>query len=375
MIITFVIDSFTNKTDGTVITANRFAEQLRKRGHEVRICAINVSGNGMYVLKERYIPLATYFSHKHGQSFAKPDRAVLASAMEGADVVHFFMPWKAAIVGKKIADKMGIATTAAFHVHPQNMTYTIGKRLGKPLAELIFWLFRQRFYRHFDYIHCPSEFTAKELKKHKYKSNTVVISNGVSDVFKPTTMSKLDDGFFNVLMIGRLAREKRQDVIVKAVMQSKYKDKIKLYFAGKGPERKRLEKLGSKLVNPPEFKFLPQSELIDLIHNSDLYVHAADVEIEGIACLEALSCGKCMLFANSRLSATPQFAIDERSLFRAGDPRDLAQKIDFFIEHPEARRELEKRYAEKGKHFAIENSITLAEQFFEKAITTSRQTS
>ncbi len=74
-----------------------------------------------------------------------------------------------------------------------------------------------------------------------------------------------------------------------------------------------------------------------LINECDLYVHASDAEIEGISCMEALACGLVPIISDSRLSATMQFALDERSLFRAGDAADLAAKMDFWIEHPEER--------------------------------------
>jgi len=39
-------------------------------------------------------------------------------------------------------------------------------------------------------------------------------------------------------MIGRLSPEKRQDVLIRAVMKSRYADRIQLYFAGSGPGRR-----------------------------------------------------------------------------------------------------------------------------------------
>ena len=44
--------------------------------------------------------------------------------------------------------------------------------------------------------------------------------------------------------LGRLSKEKRQDVIINALKYSKYGDRIQLVFAGKGPEsihRNRME--------------------------------------------------------------------------------------------------------------------------------------
>ena len=38
------------------------------------------------------------------------------------------------------------------------------------------------------------------------------------------------------------------------------------------------------------------------------------------------------IIANSNKSATTQFAIDERSLFEAGNSNDLATKIDYWLD-------------------------------------------
>lgn len=84
--------------------------------------------------------------------------------------------------------------------------------------------------------------------------------------------------------------------------------------------RKKLRRLGEKLPHKPVLKFYQKSELIGLMNRCDLYVHASDVEIEAISCIEAFSCGLVPVIADSRKSATPQFALDERSLLRPAAP-------------------------------------------------------
>ena len=51
------------------------------------------------------------------------------------------------------------------------------------------------------------------------------------------------------------------------------------------------------------------------------------------------------MIANSRRSATRYFALDERNLFRNKDANDLAEKIDYWIEHPDERAKMRQRYA------------------------------
>lgn len=396
MVIVFVIDNYGILTNGTTMTAYRFVEALKERGHQVRVVSVGVQGPHMYGLKERYIPIVTPVARKQQMIFAKYDKGVMQEALTGADVVHFFMPWQLARRGLHLAKKMGVPATAAFHVQPENITYGAGLgKLGAPIAHLIYALFRLTFYRRVEHIHCPSSFIARELVKHHYTGRLHVISNGVGPAFRPapapgpalkpssqtTSVSKPplqqvsasgaplqpEPGLFHILMVGRFAPEKRQDVLIKAIKQSRYEKQIQLHLAGAGPREKKLRRLASSLTNQATFGFYKQEELINLIHSCDLYVHAADVEIEAIACLEAIACGKVPVISDSKKSATGQFALDERSLFKAGSSRDLARKIDYWIEHAEERAAMEAAYAERAQVYRLEYSIRKAEQMFDAA--------
>lgn len=198
-----------------------------------------------------------------------------------------------------------------------------------------------------------------------------VISNGVEPDFKyrrDAEKSPALAGKIVIMMIGRLSVEKRQDVIIDAVKKSKYADRIQLIFAGQGPLLADLEKQGADLKNPPIFRFFTKQELIDMLAQTDLYVHAADIEIEAISCIEAFATGVVPVIANSDRSATPQFALDKRSLFAPGDSNDLARTIDYWLDNPEERKRMEPQYAEQGKQYSIEHSIELAEEMFREGI-------
>ena len=99
---------------------------------------------------------------------------------------------------------------------------------------------------------------ANQLAVHDYKAEVRVISNGVSNIFKPIQVDRLKqfENKFIILMVGRLSGEKRQDLLVEAVKQSKYKDEIQLVFAGQGPEQKNLEEFSKTLPNKPIFNFI-----------------------------------------------------------------------------------------------------------------------
>jgi len=416
MVIVFVIDNYGILTNGTTITAYRFVEALKARGHTVRVVSVGVSGPDMYALPERYIPIVSEVARGQSVLFAQPVDAVLREAFTSADVVHLFMPWKLARRARRIAREMGIPCTAAFHVQPENITYGAGLGpAGSPVAHFIYRYFRWILYRHIDHIHCPSQFIARELRRHGYTAHLHVISNGIHDFFHPAPHQEDKEGGthpsdsekktedveraagagtypnhehemykgagpenqeravpqtkpFTIMMVGRYAPEKRQDVLIRAIGRCRYRDRIRLILAGAGPREAHLRRLAKRYGIPVTFGFYKQEELRNLLWQADLYVHAADVEIEAIACLEAMACGKVPVISDSKKSATRQFALDERSLFRHGSSRDLAQKIEYWIEHPEERRAMEERYYQRSRIFRLEYSVKKAERMFEEAM-------
>ena len=241
---------------------------------------------------------------------------MLEKAIKGADIVHIYQPWPLGRRAEKIARKLGVPCIAAFHIQPENITYNIGLSRVSFLGHLIYYLLYFFFYRRFSHIHCPSKFIAAQLRSHGYRAQLHVISNGVDPDFRPVPHSKKGrDNLFKILMIGRLSPEKRQDVLIKAVQKSRYEKRIQLYFAGQGPKEGKLRRMGEKLTNPPIFGYYNKEKLIELIRNCDLYVHTSDIEIEGISCIEAFSCGLVPVISDSKLSATKQFALGPMNLF------------------------------------------------------------
>ncbi len=365
MKILFVIDTYQTNNNGTSISAQRYAAQLRERGHEVRIlCADEHPAADKYILEEKHYRVFEPLIHKHGFRFAQPDEHVIRKAVKWADIVHCFMPFGLTAAAKKMADELGKPSTAAFHIQPENMTSSVG--LGKVdwVNNMFYANFRSYIYKNFTHIHVPSQFMANEIIKRGYDAKIHPISNGIQPEFKYTKAPKSPEyeGKILITMVGRLSQEKRQDVIINAVPYSKYADKIQLVFAGRGPEYDKYVELGKNLTNQPQFVYLNKPELINLLAQTDIYVHASDMESEAISCIEAFATGLVPIIANSTVSATPQFALDGRSLFLPGNPQDLARAIDYWIEHPQEKARMEEEYAEFAKNYSLEKSVAEFEE-------------
>ena len=259
---------------------------------------------------------------------------------------------------------------SGFHLQPETITYTFGVGKSKYANAALYQYFNRSFYNRFRYIHCPSSMIAGELMRYGYTAHCRVISNGVSEQFRPRDVSRplSFQNKYVVLVVGRLSAEKRQDVVIKAVRSSKYANRIQLVFAGRGPKEKKYKKLGKGLPNTPLLEFYPQEELIQLFNACDLYVHASDAEIEGIACMEATACGAVPVISDSDLSATKSFALHPNSLFRAGDAQSLAEKLDYWIENPQEKAEMSWLYVQRAEQMRVSRCAEEMEALYKDVI-------
>ena len=74
MNIVIVIDLIDTLTNGSVMTARRFADGLKERGHKVKIVAVGADGENDCAVKVRYVPVLSEVSAKNQIKFGKFDR-------------------------------------------------------------------------------------------------------------------------------------------------------------------------------------------------------------------------------------------------------------------------------------------------------------
>ena len=372
MKILFVLECANQPTNGTTASCIRFAKELEKKGHEVTIIGcdriIGEKYHRYYGLPKYYFPVTDPLIVKGGFLVCKLVYETLYEAIKGQDVVHLFLPFKLSNVCRLIAQEQGIACTTAFHIVPQNVTAAMHLAWSRLINGILLYAFKRYLYNQVRYVHCPSPMAADLMKKHGFKNNVPrVFSNGVIPFFKKmeVTRPKEYEGKFIVCMSGRLVDEKRQDLLIKAVAHSKYNDQIQVILMGQGTNYKYYQRLGKKLKNPLVIKFCNMEEVRETLNYIDLYVHASDYEIEGIAAIEAITCGRVALISNSKYCATKDFAIEEdKCLFKHGSVKDLKKKIEWFYEHPDELHRLEGLYLEESKKYALANQVDALEQMF-----------
>ena len=371
MKITIVADVLGEENNGTTITAKRLIQHLKERGHDVRVISPSEeNGEGFIQVPKFNFGIFNSYVAKNGVELAKPNEDRIRETLKDSDVVHILMPFFLGNMAIKMCREYGIPVTTAFHVQPENVSCHFGLQKSAFVNRRIYKFFHKHFYAYTEYIHCPTRFIAEELKKHGYKQDLRVISNGVDELYRAERGEKPEQyrEKFCILSTGRLTKEKCQKLLIEAVKKSRHADEIQLFIAGQGPLLKKLVKAGEDLKNPPVIGFHPKEELAKMINYCDLYCHPSYAEIESIACVEAITCGLVPVISDSKKSAARYFALRPECLFSAGNSTNLAQKIDYMIEHPEFRETLRTEYAEYAKQFALEKCIDEMEKMFTDAV-------
>ena len=368
MTVTVVCDVLGRENNGTTIAAMNLIRTLKSRGHEVRVvCADSERRReeGYYVVPTYNLLFLNGYVAKNGVSLARPVKSIIREALTGADEVHIMIPFGLGCAAAKLAKQMGIPISAGFHCQAENFTNHIFLMNSKLANNITYKVFYKKLYRYCDAVHYPTQFICDVFETAAGPTNHYVISNGVNRIFKKGEAQKPDrfKDKFVILFTGRYSREKSHKVLLKAVSLSAHRDEIGLIFAGDGPQRKNIIEYADELgIERPMMNFFTRSELVNIINCADLYVHPAEIEIEAIACLEALSCGKVPVISDSNRSATRYFAIDDKDLFRCNDSADLALKIDYWIEHPKERAERGREYEGYTDRFDFDNCMNAMEK-------------
>ena len=381
MKILFVINNFYIKGNGLSGSARRTVKALQEAGQEVRVLsAANLAPDGPqpdYVLEKFTMPFVQPLLTPQGISMAKKDPKLIEEAVRWADLVHLEEAFTLQFKTLNIAKRLGKPVTATYHYHPENVFSTL--KMGEWHFPNRCMLLTYRFvvYNRCDMIQCPTENVKERLLRYRVNVPLRVISNGVipDECLRPETppADYFDENRpLKVICIGRLSDEKDQPTLFKAMRYSQFAKRIQLQFAGQGPTEKALKRRGRKLVEEgiltytPEFGFYQRDELRRLMADADLCVHCVTTEVEGLSVMEALQQGAVPVIATSKYSATAQFALDDRSTFPGKDPKALAQRIDYWLSHPEDRWKMGKKYVESMKPYDIAASVQALIRMFEE---------
>ena len=385
MKILFVVNSYFSKGNGLDESARRTVQALRDAGQEVRV----LSGKNFddpdgpqpeYPMEKFHFPLMQPMLDSFGYAYADWHGPVVEEAVRWADVIHLEETFFLHHAAMNWAKKLGKPITGTYHVHPENIVFNcLGHRAGYLTCQILYRYWCRVFYDNYQYLQCPTENVRERLIRHHVKAHCFTLSNGVipDKCIRPQTLPAdyYDENRpLDLIYIGRTAIEKDQPTLYKAIRLSKYAKRIRLHIAGKGPMLKEYTRMAEKLYEDgvvsykPTIEFCNRDQLRELAAKADLAVHCAYVEVEGMSITEAMQQAVVPVIATARYSGTSAYALDERSVFPEGDAKALAERIDYWFDHPQKRWAMGFRYAESMKKYEIANCAQALIDMFQKAI-------
>jgi glycosyltransferase involved in cell wall biosynthesis len=311
--------------------------------------------------------------------FASRLRAILRA--EHIDVVHVMIPMPLGFVALRAARSLRVPVVMHSHTQPENIFMNSPWFPGRDALNRHFGAYLNWIYRQADVMIYPSPFSRRQFPELAGARN-VVISNGVDrQRFHPTPSDafmrrfNLSKANRNLLYLGRLHQEKNVETLIRALplILAQHRN-THLFIVGLGHERPTLTALADQCgvtAHVTFCGFVPDEDLAAAYSACDVFVLPSLAELEGMAVLEAMACGKPLLIADSKDSAAAAFVEDNGLLFRARDPEHLAAQAICLLSDPETLRAMAAVSLKKSGSFDIHQSAAAVESLYYSLLPTA----
>ena len=313
--IAFYTDSYLPAVDGVVTSILNFKEELERRGHDVYI----FSSKKLYTEAEKSKNVFLYpgidFKPYPQYSMAIfPYNSMLKLKDLKIDVIHAHTPLVmgfAAMVSAKLGK---YPIVGSYHTIINNKSvvqdyYPKNKQLKKITSKYML-KYIKFFYRRCNATTVPSDSIKLFLERYGGIQNISVVPNSIDlKTFNPNVDGSglraslgIRDNEKMVLYLGRLSKEKKIEVMLKAAayLLKKRKD-IKFIIGGTGPAEQHYKKIAGSLGLDRSVKFIGfvgNKTLPKLYAASDLLCLPSTFETQGIVSLEAMATGRPVVGAD-----------------------------------------------------------------------------
>jgi len=386
MKILIATDTYYPDVNGAAYFTYRLATILAKRGHNVFVMCPSRSfrntvsnDKGVTVYGIRSIHLPVYRDFRVSPLFTS--RIIRGAVKEiSPDIVHIqnhFLIGKEAVSAAK---KLGIPIIGTNHFMPENLVHYLHlPRIAERWAQKLAWRQFVRVFEQLDFVTTPTKTAAELLVKAGLNKDVVPISCGIDlERFKPT-----NDGLYLkrrfaiptnkpvLLYVGRLDKEKRIDMILRALPDILRVTSVHLVLAGIGKEKQKLEELTEKLGIQKAVTFtgfVPDKDLQNIYRIADLFVTAGIAELQSIVTMEAMASGLPVVAVNAM--ALPELVHDGENgyLFSDGDSQMFAEKVVAILSNQTMRAQMSKRSLEIIKDHDINKVMEKYESIYNEII-------
>lgn len=303
-------DTYPPFINGVSTSVFMLKKALEKQGHKVFVVTINPENlhykfdEDNTVIRIPGLPIGIY---DYRVSSVYPLRAVNIIRKWKLDVIHSHTEFSVGTFARFISRQFNIPLVHTYHTLYEDYVYYITKgyfdKTSKKIVEYL-----TKFY-------CDN--TANELivptkkiydlfkEKYNVDKNIYIIPTGIeidrfyienvdnNEVEKIRKKIKLPKDSFNILFVGRLAKEKNVDLLLEAQQLINEKNKnINLIIVGDGPDMDEYKKTSKRLGISKNVFFVgkvPWEDVPKYYRVADVFATASTSETQGLTVIEAMA--------------------------------------------------------------------------------------
>jgi 1,2-diacylglycerol 3-alpha-glucosyltransferase len=349
MRIALFTDTYPPQINGVATATYTLAEVLKQHGNDVLVITICLEGQRRLsfvdgVVRIPGITLRKLYSYKMAWLFSSKVYRIIKEF--DPELIHIQTEAGIGIFGRIVSNTLSLPLVYTYHTMYEDYTYYVTK------GWKTFDLFAKRVVADFSAIigDSTTEFittsnkTKEALRRYGVKKYINVVPNGIdlsafaqggNDSQKREELKEKYGlkGKFTVLILGRLAKEKANDLIVKYLADYLARGgnpDFKLIVVGDGPDKENLMLLSSNLGLDSYISFLGPADhaSVPLFYSlADLYVSASTSETQGLTYNEAMAASTLVLARyDENLSGIIE---DGKTGFFFEDEDSFIEKMDY----------------------------------------------
>lgn len=378
MKILITTDLFTTPTNGVVTSVKNLWEELKNKGHDVRILTLS---EGIDSYKEEDV----YYIKSIPLEFIYPDVRMPISYHNSLikelidwkpDVVHSQCEFFSFHYAQRIAKLTGAPLVHTYHtLYEQYVAYVIpGKHLGKRMVQQ---MSRMRL-KGVNVIIAPTVKVEDTLREYGLENSIQVVPSGISLEQHNRRLSDdereekrrglgIPDDHQVLLNLGRLGTEKNLGELLEYFATAlKQNPQLTFLIVGDGPDREHLEHLAKDLGVENHVVFTGMVEpwqVQEYYQLADIFVSASTSETQGLTYIEAAANGLPLLCRKDDcLSGVIKEGING---YEYTSQDEFLDELRVILENPEWRINAGKQSKKIAKSFDKSQFVEMMEAIYE----------
>jgi 1,2-diacylglycerol 3-alpha-glucosyltransferase len=346
-------DTYPPEINGVSVSVGLHQKVLIDQGHDVLVITTNPFGkvididSGMiripgFELKKLYgYRLSSFFSAKAYQFIRKWQ----------PDVIHIHTDAGIGIFGKITAFFLKVPTVVTYHTMYEDYTHYAGFLKG--LASQVVKQFSKSIAEQCTEFISPSFKTKEKIRSYGVERFINIVPTGID--FSRFQVKSLDNSRLTeiknrwvlpgekvLLSLGRVAKEKSMDVILKGfskIIQTKDAN-VRLLMVGDGPDRHGLIELAKQLGISKQVSFVGAVPIQDVPYYyqlADVFVSASLTETQGLTFMEAMVSNRLVLCRFDENLA--ELIRHQQTGFIFSDEEDFARQVNTIFNLTKEKRE------------------------------------